>query len=289
MAQFMDYMISPKPLRIVDLKLDPTKLFIRSLVIHNVGHLPGRTLFRQDAIFKHYAIVYIAGGSGTYQAGDGDIQRVREGSLFLFEPDITYHYGPDEGGYWDEYYFTIEGSRIQEWLDHWPLLAGTVKHLGTDASQQNRIDRIFAYMESGSPSNADRAALLLEATLYEWLQHQQPFYTNVKEMRLNQLLEDLSASLYEPFDAQAFADRHHWSLSTLRRTVSEYTGYALHEYVHRLKVAEAKKMLLNSDLSVKEIAAALGYSDPFYFSRLFKKQSGEAPQLFRMNRQSQKA
>ncbi len=288
MVKFMDYMISTEPIRVIDLTLDPAKLSVRSLVIRNVGHLPGRTMFRHEAVFHHWAIVYIAGGSGSFQMSGGSPQRVKAGSLFFFQPGVVYNYGPDEGGYWDEFYFTVKGSRIEEWIRDWTIPVRSVVYPGVDASQQNRIDRIFALMESGQPANADRAALLLEATVFEWIQRQQPSPANVKNARLAQLLEDLSQSLHEPFDAKAFAERHHWSLSTLRRTVSEYTGFALHEYVHRLKIAEAKNRLLNTDQPVKEIAASLGYSDVFYFSRLFKKLSGEAPKLFREQRQSQR-
>jgi AraC-like DNA-binding protein len=286
MAQFMDYMISPKPLRVVDLTLDPAKLSVRSLVIRTAGYLPGRTHYRQGAVFTHWAIVYIAGGSGTYRVNHGEPQGVTAGSLFLFQPGVHYDYGPDPDGFWDEYYFTIEGTRLQEWLDHWPFQPNTVMHPGEDASSQNRIDRIFALMESGTPANADRASLLLESLVYEWVQLCQASPSGSKSARLAPLLEDLSATLHEPFDAAAFAERHHWALSTLRRTVSEYTGFALHEYVHRLKMAEAKNRLLNTEQTVKEIAGALGYSDVFYFSRLFKKITGEAPQLFRKNMRS---
>ncbi|CAM3380126.1 AraC family transcriptional regulator [Paenibacillus lupini] len=286
MAQFMDYMISPKPLRVVDLTLDPAKLSVRSLVIRNAGYLPGRTHYRQGAVFTHWAIVYIAGGSGTYRVNHGEPQGVTAGSLFLFQPGVHYDYGPDPDGFWDEYYFTIEGTRLQEWLDHWPFQPNTVMHPGEDASSQNRIDRIFALMESGTPANADRASLLLESLVYEWVQLCQASPSGSKSARLAPLLEALSATLHEPFDAAAFAERHHWALSTLRRTVSEYTGFALHEYVHRLKMAEAKNRLLNTEQTVKEIAGALGYSDVFYFSRLFKKITGEAPQLFRKNMRS---
>ncbi|ACS99020.1 helix-turn-helix domain-containing protein [Paenibacillus sp. JDR-2] len=287
MAQIMDYMISSQPLRMIDLTVDPAKLSVRSLVIRNVGYLPGRTHFRQGAVFQYWAIVYIAGGSGTYRVDHGEAQRVTAGSLFLFQPGFHYDYGPDPGGYWDEYYFTIEGTRYREWLEHWPILPNTVMHPGEDASSQNRIDRIFALMDSGTPADADRAALTLESLLYDWVQScQSSPAAQGKTARLAQLLEALSGTLHEPFDAAAFAERHHWALSTLRRTVSEYTGFALHEYVHRLKMAEAKNRLLNTEQTVKEIAAALGYGDVFYFSRLFKKITGEAPRLFRRNMRS---
>ena len=43
----------------------------------------------------------------------------------------------------------------------------------------------------------------------------------------------------------------------------------------------ACELLRNENLSVKEVAALLGYSDPYYFSRLFKSVIGVAPRSYR--------
>ena len=75
--------------------------------------------------------------------------------------------------------------------------------------------------------------------------------------------------------------RHHISIPTLRRDRSRVPGFRSAEYVHRLKVAEAKKLLLDTDKTVKEIADLLGYTDIFYFSRLFKKYVLAAPKTYR--------
>jgi AraC family transcriptional regulator of arabinose operon len=281
MARFMDYMISPYPIRIIDLKVDKSKLNVRTLRILNVGHLPGRTLYRNNASFDHWAIVYIAGGKGSFQVNNRERQPVQSGSLFLLHPGATYHYGPDKNGYWDEYYFTIEGDRVAEWLGSWLTEPDQVRHVGSDDTQHNKMDRIFMLMESGVPVNVDRAALLLESMLYEFVLRANGTPESTKNEQIINLMEDISDSLYQPFDSLRIVKRHHISLSTLRRLVSEYTGYPLNEYIHRLKMAEAKNILLNTDRSIKEIADLLGYKEPFYFSRLFKKYVGISPLLYR--------
>jgi AraC family transcriptional regulator of arabinose operon len=281
MTKFMDYMISPYPIRVIDRKVDPSRLMRKSLMITNVGHLPGRTLHRKHAIFSRWAIVYISGGRGTYQVNDGVKQVVEEGSLFLFYPGVEFHFGPENGGYWDEYYFNIESERIVDWLSEWQLVPGAVLRVGTDEAQQNKIDRILMLMESGIPANLDRASLLLESVLFEfiWMANRPPESTRSQQMI--DIMEDMSSFLYEPVNPDKIAKRHHISLSTLRRNVAEYTGYPFNEYLHRLKTAEAKNILINTELSIKEIAGILGYKDVFYFSRLFKKFVGIAPDSYR--------
>ncbi len=50
-------------------------------------------------------------------------------------------------------------------------------------------------------------------------------------------------------------------------------------------ITEAKRMLIYSDKSIKEIAAFLGYDDQYYFSRLFSNSTGKSPSKYRVNYQ----
>lgn len=282
MTRYMDYRISTKPIRIIDLKVDKSKLNYKPLTILDVGHLPGRTYYRTDARFvDKWAVVYIAGGSGTYQVNDGPKLPVAAGSLFLFYPDAIFHFGPEPDGYWDEYYFTVQGPRIREWLDTWLFEPGTVKPVEIDEAQQSKIERIFMLMDSGVPINVDRAALLLESLLFEFMMKAKTSPISDKNEDTIKLMDDIADSLYRPFNVKKLCEKHHISLSTLKRSVRKYSGYPLNEYVHRLKVAEAKNILLNTERTIKEIATSLGYGDVFYFSRLFKKYVGVSPMIYR--------
>ena len=278
---YMDYTISTKPIRIIDRKTDKSRLELVSLSILSVGHLPGRTLFRRQARFHHWAVVYIAGGSGTYQADGGEIQAVREGSLFFFYPGASFDYGPTPGATWDEYYCTIEGSRIEEWLDSWLTDTHKVRQVGALDIYAHRLARIFSLMDSGAPGDPDRAALQLESLLFEFVLGARSLQGTDRADTAAKLLEDLAQSVYERFDPARICERHHLSLSTLRRLVRKSSGYPLNEHMHRLKIAEAKNRLLNTDDSVKEIADLFGYPDVFYFSRLFKKYTGVSPREYR--------
>ena len=56
------------------------------------------------------------------------------------------------------------------------------------------------------------------------------------------------------------------------------------DYVTRVKLDEAKKMLGNTRYKIDEIAVRLGYSDASYFSKVFKKNEGMTPTQFRQSR-----
>lgn len=66
----------------------------------------------------------------------------------------------------------------------------------------------------------------------------------------------------------------------------EETGENFIEYLTGLRMEEAKRLLEESDLSIKEVCSEVGYSDPNYFSRNFKKYAGVTPTEAREQRRS---
>jgi AraC-like DNA-binding protein len=71
------------------------------------------------------------------------------------------------------------------------------------------------------------------------------------------------------------------SESSFSHVFKELTGVSPKRYAIQTRIARAKELLSGTDLSVKEIAAELGYDDPHYFSRQFRKVAGRPPSDFR--------
>lgn len=61
----------------------------------------------------------------------------------------------------------------------------------------------------------------------------------------------------------------------------EETGENFIEYLTNIRIEKAKQLLSNKEISIKSICVATGYSDPNYFSRIFKKQVGITPTEYR--------
>jgi AraC-like DNA-binding protein len=64
------------------------------------------------------------------------------------------------------------------------------------------------------------------------------------------------------------------------------TGFSPIEYFNHLKIQKACQYLLFTDLRIKEISSELGIDDQYYFSRLFTKVMGFAPNDYREKRSS---
>ena len=72
-----------------------------------------------------------------------------------------------------------------------------------------------------------------------------------------------------------------YSGSTLKRIFESQTECGVIHYFLTMKITEAKRLLGDTDMTVTEIAEALGFSSVHYFSRIFKQFTGRSPNSFR--------
>lgn len=67
------------------------------------------------------------------------------------------------------------------------------------------------------------------------------------------------------------------------RTFKEVTGVNFSEYVNKCRIDVAKELLSTGEMNVKEVCYKVGYNDPNYFSKVFKKYEGVSPANFKGN------
>lgn len=71
------------------------------------------------------------------------------------------------------------------------------------------------------------------------------------------------------------------SVSHLNDTIKDLTGISVSSHIQQYSILEAKRLLYFTDMSVKEIGYKLGYDEPVYFGKLFKKITNLTPLAFR--------
>ena len=107
-------------------------------------------------------------------------------------------------------------------------------------------------------------------------------------MSLHPLVEEVKAILRQNFreslSVTDLANRVGLSPNYLSSLFAAQEGQTLTDYVRQLRVEEARKLLANPRLLVKEIAFRLGFSDPHHFSRVFRRATGMRPIEFRRKR-----
>ncbi|BAV06426.1 AraC-type DNA-binding protein [Filimonas lacunae] len=86
----------------------------------------------------------------------------------------------------------------------------------------------------------------------------------------------VETTLTEQHDVQHIAEKLALTSNTLYGIVKEFAGISPKEWITNRLILEAQRKLQYSTISVKELAYELGFTDPGYFSRLFKKSTGKS-------------
>ena len=88
-------------------------------------------------------------------------------------------------------------------------------------------------------------------------------------------------NFFRAITVREIAHTLHMDSAYLTRIFTQKYGIAPKEYLIDRRIEYAKKLLRESDASIKEIAISVGYDDQLYFSRIFKKKEGLPPLEYR--------
>lgn len=101
--------------------------------------------------------------------------------------------------------------------------------------------------------------------------------------RFDELIDLIEQHLAEYKLASDYARMMNMSLYQVNALTKSLVGTTCSDLINSLIIIEAKRYLLATTEQVKEIAYHLGYEDPSYFNRYFKKHTGVSPEAFRRN------
>lgn len=123
------------------------------------------------------------------------------------------------------------------------------------------------------------AAKILEAcTFYVLLKdmvslQRETFINNFNTFLLSHLSEDLSID--------RLTAEFHISRNRLYDSCSRYLRTGIADHIRNLRIEEAKRLLRETDLTVREISDRVGFTDYNYFCRIFKKLTGQSSRVYR--------
>ncbi|WP_257669865.1 helix-turn-helix transcriptional regulator [Parapedobacter tibetensis] len=97
------------------------------------------------------------------------------------------------------------------------------------------------------------------------------------EMRLHMAKEFIEMNILEPLNMRRICQETGLNDFKLKKGFKELFGTTVFEYLSKLRMQYARKLLLDTSYSVFEIAYTLGYSEPYNFTKAFKRHFGYVP------------
>ncbi|MHB8130798.1 MAG: helix-turn-helix domain-containing protein [Mobilitalea sp.] len=101
--------------------------------------------------------------------------------------------------------------------------------------------------------------------------------TSIIDKRIKKVLHYMTNHYKDPLTVQKMAELVNLSNMYLGSLFKQETGMSFHKFLTSIRMNRAEDMLYCGEYKVNEIADACGFSDVFYFSRLFKESRGIAP------------
>lgn len=98
---------------------------------------------------------------------------------------------------------------------------------------------------------------------------------------VDRIIDYIRMNYNKEIDFDHMAEYTGISYSYIRKIIKQKTGKSVMEYINRIRIEEAKRLLRQTDASLPEIAVTLGYNNDQSFNRFFKKYEGITPGEFR--------
>ncbi|MCQ4088469.1 response regulator transcription factor [Saccharibacillus sp. JS10] len=155
-----------------------------------------------------------------------------------------------------------------------------LSNMGYEASDLDEAKYGF-FREIEEASNAKTATLLLEQFLQKaemkvTERTDQPGGANMKK-----LLAYIDEHYTEALSLTGLGKHFHFNPSYLSSYFTAHNKEGFSEYLNKIRVAKSEKLLREGELSISEISGQVGYSDPGYFTKVFKKHTGFSPSQYR--------
>lgn len=103
------------------------------------------------------------------------------------------------------------------------------------------------------------------------------------EQLTTEIIKYLQENYMEDLSNKKLAAQFYFHPNYLNHIIVTNTGKSLHQYLMDIRIKKAISMLLNTQISISEVALAVGYSDTHYFSRIFKRKVGFTPNQVRQH------
>jgi AraC-like DNA-binding protein len=236
------------------------------------------------ADFPWYALEFVSRGAGTLCLA-GTTELLRPGSFYLYGPGLPHRIESSAESPLAKYFVGFTGAGVPEFLERYQIQPGfisrCVKGEPIRRAFDTLIDRgvrksalarplcalitrqllLMCRDDATEPGNTDTLAFATYSRVRQFIEQ--------RFLELRKLDEIAKAcELDGPYLCRLFARFHDESP---------------YQFLTRLRMAHASRILLESDATVKEVAAMLGFNDAFHFSRVFKSVHHAPPSRFRQS------
>ncbi len=231
-------------------------------------------------------LIYCLQGKG-YFIIDNKRYEVRSNQYILVPATDKYmRYWADNDDPWTIYWVHFTGDKIHDFNRSLNLTIsrGPVQ----TPFNENAINiwhNIYQTLEMGySLENINSACFCLYHIIATFLMPERHIQSDKDDDGdiITKTIHNMRDNLSKKLSVEDMAGKHNLSVSHFSNLFRKATGMPPIDYFIHLKMQKACQLLYANADKIKDVAAYLGYEDPYYFSRIFKKYIGSSPEQYRI-------
>ncbi len=236
---------------------------------------------QQWRTYREYALVYVLSGKGFMDDEQGFHAEIEAGDLMFIYPDIAHRYGPKNNAVWSEIYISFSGPVFDLWQTQGLLDSKRpLRHLEPIAEWQRRFESILGAPRRNGYAPALTEVCRLQDLLADILLDQGP-KLGAQQHWLDCAIALLEADLSGELDMNDIAKNLGMNYETFRKRFTQLTQEPPARYRLVRRIERACDLMRAGVATDCEVSDMLGFCDASYFSRCFRRITGNSPSTFR--------
>lgn len=229
-----------------------------------------------------YILIYCTEGCGWIYL-DKIRYELSPNTYFIIPKMNAHHYGTYEEDPWSIYWIHFTGSKSDHLFERYAdNLQPIVRPVPFSERHITLFYEIYYALENGLDSkNIEYANIRFFEFITSFIYGVTKKNFGPENDQVRESIDFMKANLDKSLTIEDLANQLQYSISHYSFLFKKATGTSPLHYFNQLKMQQACQYLSFTNLSSKEICFKLGFEDPYYFSRLFKKMMGFSPSKYR--------
>ena len=260
-------------------------LIVSGCGIYRLIRQPDMTTVRPEGR-RDYQLLYISSVKAFFHLSCGEKEASR-GCMVLYRPGESqryYYYAKDNS---EVCWIHFSGSEAGAVLDKIGFAASQILYCGNSFNFFELFRDIILELQLKRPCFEEFLCLYLRQ-LFAGIERTQLDFATERSPENSFSRRELEATVHyfneafaQDIRIEEYAKNQHMSVCWFIRSFKRYMGVTPMQYITSIRMNKAKELLKNTNYSIQEISGLVGYENPLYFSRIFRKQIGCSPSGYR--------
>lgn len=266
----------------------PSEEFLNSsLYLTWAGHRQCSPDFSEGPkLIDSYIMLFVLNGHGYAELHNGESKRLSKGDFLIYYPKQRHYFYADENDPMEIMWLYFQGTHCADMLNAIGLNADEpLHHFFISHSIQRTMTTIINAL--GMTDDIHRLAATGETMiLFSYIQNTLQGRNRLKDTykqdtAISKVLSFIEENYHMDINIDILCNYVNYSRSYLSRLFKKEVNMTIPEYANTIRIQHARILLIETSMSMREVASSVGFSDPYYFSNVFKSFTGYSPSAYR--------